>query len=178
MTLLLQHSPSWTDQVQAWAALIGVPATIIGIIVLLIRDRHKENQIQKLGDIAGQLNQMLADSEKRYIQTRKPIIDIKIHNLVDMKSIKLEFHNFNQTSHVQYYEPIDLPRDKYDIVVDNLTSKKQEFGILFNYDESPIEYNRSVIHIKYITTEGYTFKQILRFYVSAHTIEVDKDPIL
>jgi hypothetical protein len=179
MTLLLQEGPMWTDVWQTIAALIGIPATIVGFIILFVKDHNKENQIKKLSEIASNLQDMVVSSEKRYIQTRKPIINIRVEVKEDIKAVKLRIYNFNQTSQVQSCEPIDFERSKYDILSDDMNHETQELGMLFYYDRSPEEYDRSVIQIRYQMTEGYTFKQILRFYYDPTTnVEVKQDPIL
>ncbi|MNK32889.1 hypothetical protein D3C87_513600 [compost metagenome] len=167
----------WTDVTQTIAAIIGLIATIIGVYVLLRRDKDKEEQIKKLGDIAGQLNRMLADSEKRYVQTRKPVLDIDGTYLKTRKEIILKFTNFNPTSQVLSYEPIDLDRKLFNIIVDNLTSTHQEFGVMLHYKESVDEFQ--VIEMKYVMSEGYMFYQILRIGIDhGPTLGVFQDPIL
>ena len=168
----------WTDVWQTIAALISIPAAIVGFIILFIKDRNKENQIQKLSDIAENLKEMVADSEKRYIQTRKPIITISIHHLPENQAIKVVLINSNQQSHVRYYAPLDIASNKYSISASNRAGEKQDLSILFYYKDSPQEYDRSVIQVKYVTTEGYIFKQLLQFDVSKNDIQVYQDPIL
>lgn len=56
--------PNWTDVVQAIAAIIAVPGAIAGFIVLFRRDKGKQEQINKLSDVVGQLeaqNEILID---------------------------------------------------------------------------------------------------------------------
>jgi hypothetical protein len=177
MTILLEQVPLWTDVWQTIASLISIPAAIVSFIILFIKDNNKENQIKKLSEIAENLKEMVADSEKRYIQTRKPIITIAFLHLEAIKAIKVTLINTNQQSQIQFYEPIDLVRSKYDISANNNTGEKQELNLLFYYDNL-LEFDRTVIQMKYTTTEGYEFKQLLNFDVNNSEIKVYTDAIL
>lgn len=46
---------AWTEYVQAWAAIVGIPAAIWGFIVLLRRDKQKDEMIRQLGQQTTQL---------------------------------------------------------------------------------------------------------------------------
>lgn len=57
--------PSWTDIIQAIAALIAVPGAIAAFVVLFLRDKDKEKQIQKLSLLAEKIesqNEILKES--------------------------------------------------------------------------------------------------------------------
>lgn len=57
--------PSWTDIIQAIAALIAVPGAIAAFVVLFLRDKDKEKQIQKLSILAEKIdyqNEILKES--------------------------------------------------------------------------------------------------------------------
>lgn len=57
--------PSWTDIIQAFAALMAVPGAIAAFVVLFLRDKHKEKQIQKLSLLAEKIesqNEILKES--------------------------------------------------------------------------------------------------------------------
>lgn len=57
--------PSWTDIIQAIAAVIAVPGAIAAFVLLFLKDKDKENQIQKLSFLAEKIesqNEILKES--------------------------------------------------------------------------------------------------------------------
>jgi hypothetical protein len=57
--------PSWTDIMQAIAAIVAVPGAIAAFVVLFLRDKDKERQIQKLSLLAEKIesqNEILKES--------------------------------------------------------------------------------------------------------------------
>lgn len=176
MCLFTDHiQQPWTDVTQTIVALLGLIATIIGVYVLLRRDKDKEEQIKKLSDIAANLNQMALVSEKRYIQTRKPILDIKATVLKNRKEIKLKFTNLNLTSTVENYRVTNLYRKYYDTIISDLKSTHQEFGIILHYENYPDEFQ--VLQMRYETTEEYVFVQTLIIFYEDNGAEVNQDPV-
>jgi hypothetical protein len=57
--------PSWTDIIQAIAAVIAVPGAITAFVLLFLKDKDKEKQIQKLSLLAEKIefqNEILKES--------------------------------------------------------------------------------------------------------------------
>lgn len=65
--------PSWTDILQACAAVIGIPLTFITLYKLVKKDKERQAEIQNLTVIANQLTSMQIESEKDINLLRNPM---------------------------------------------------------------------------------------------------------
>ena len=83
--------PSWTDIMQACAAVIGIPLTFITLYKLVKKDKERQAEIQNLTVIANQLTSMQIESEKRYKSSKKPNVLILLDNVHTKKSLKFIF---------------------------------------------------------------------------------------
>ena len=169
--LMIVEQPMWTDIWQTIAAVIGIPATIVGFIILFIKDRNKENQIQKLSDIASHLSKMVDDSENRYVQTRRPILDIEAER-IDNKQIRLLFKNWNLNSIVQKYSITNLEPNSYMTWVSNENSQFQEFSIEADFHIEPSFDGAQFYSLRYETIEGYVFVQDLAVKANAENSDI------
>jgi len=174
------NDPSWTDITQTIVSIIGLFATIIGVIVLLSRDKNKEIQIEKLSEISENLSKMISGSELRYINSLKPRIFIRFTLTAESKTISLIFKNSNKGSSIRHYDLTD---------VDEMSMKKypvtdsdgsQVFEVTLTYRE--VSFDPKVVKVNYITSEGHKFTQTLimwvhngGFYCSPSTITYDKE---
>lgn len=158
--LLTIEEPMWTDVWQTIAALIGIPATIVGFIILFIKDRNKENQIQKLSEIASHLSKMAVDSENRYIHTRRPIFDIEVIRL-GKKRLQLIFKNRNLNSIVKEYNITNLNPDSYIRWASDVNSQFQVFKIDLDSELGSPHDGAQILEMKYRMIEGYVFDQVL-----------------
>ncbi|MGV3611808.1 MAG: hypothetical protein ACO1N0_12710 [Fluviicola sp.] len=147
---------SWTDACQAIGALISIPAAIVGFIFFFRKDKEKAEQISKLSAIAANLNQMTSDSEKRYIQTRKPIIEILIKNQYSAEQLMILFENRNTTSAVINFNLVNV--NDAQIIKHPITDDKgiQKFAMTVKY----FQHYSDLPHLKieYTTSEGYIFE--------------------
>lgn len=147
---------NWTDACQAIGALISIPAAIVGFIFFFRKDREKTEQIAKLSAIAANLNQMTSDSEKRYIQTRKPIIEILIKNQSNVEQLMIFFENRNTTSAIADFNLVNVNDNQ--IIKHPITDDKgvQKFAMTVKYFQHYSDLPQ--LKIEYTTSEGYIFE--------------------
>ncbi|CAI2768614.1 hypothetical protein [Flavobacterium collinsii] len=154
------ETPSWTDIMQAFAAVIGVPLTIYTLYKLVAKDKERQAEIQNLTVIANQLTNMQIESEKRYKSSKKPNILIFIENIPERKSLKFIFKNTNLNSSLTGYNLANSAKIKnLDIARSGILNNEgsQTFYIDFNYNLQPIKNLK--LDIDYSTEEGYIFIQ-------------------
>ncbi len=153
------NEPLWTDVAQATVAIFGLMATIIGIYVLLRRDKDKEEQIKKLGNIAEQLNLMLEDSERRYRISKKPHIQI-LSEYLDEGCIGLIFVNSNTNTSIAYYDALDSETNEgVGFTHQSKDSNgKQKLPLNIPIENAPFAVK---ITMKYYTTEGFIYLQYM-----------------
>jgi len=151
-------SINWTDIAQAVAALIAIPGAIAAFILLFIRDRKRESEIQSLSDISNQLTQMLEASETRYRNMKKPRISVGYTFAPFNNGIILQFKNSNSQTTVTYYE-VECDIDYLNIVPVGIREEdgNQEFSIIITQDPFNVEHIE--LELEYQTEEGYLFSQ-------------------
>lgn len=152
--------PTWTDIAQAIAALIAIPGATAAFIILFKRDKARESEISSLSKIAGQLSQMQLESEKRYKASKKPIIIISVNHLQNEKKIRIDFANTNHSTTLQSYSQ-NTHLEDFTILTTTINQQNttQSFWLGVSYKSEPPEY--LVLHMDYVTEEGYTFIQDL-----------------
>lgn len=153
--------PSWTDIMQAFAAVIGIPLTIFTLYKLVKKDKERQAEILNLSVIASQLINMQVESEKRYKSSKKPHINIKLEYNVDKKSLKLIFTNKNINTSIVRYDLSNEPKDFLNM--DFARSAINDFeGTQTFYIELAFNVSRKDfigLHLEYATEEGYIFIQ-------------------
>jgi hypothetical protein len=164
--ILTTEAPMWTDVWQTIAALIGIPATIVAFIILFIKDRNKENQINKLSSIADNLNKIAVDSERRYKISKKPYIEIKGEYLEE-GFIGLVFINSNPNTSISDYVALDSKTNERVGFTHQArdSNGKQKMPLNIEAEEVPMGIK---ITVKYLTTEGFLYLQYM-------TVMIDED---
>jgi hypothetical protein len=82
---IIINVPSWTDIIQAFAAMIAVPGAIAGFVVLFKRDKDKENQIKKLAEIATRF-----DAQNIIMQEGNKLLGEQVEVLRSMVTSQME----------------------------------------------------------------------------------------
>lgn len=166
----------WTDKVQAWAGIAAIISALIGFVILFIKDHNKEKQIQKLSDIADNLNKIAADSERRYRISKKPHIEIKGQYLEE-GFIGLIFTNSNPATSIADFLALDstnegnvgIPRQVQD------SNGKQKLYLNIPVEEVPVGIKFTM---KYFTTEGFLYLQYLTVLLDEeYKVGLSKSPI-
>lgn len=104
---MAENIPSWTDIMQAFAAVIGIPLTFITLYKLVKKDKERQVEIQNLTVIANQLTNMQIESEKRYKSSKKPNINISLKSVQEKKSLKLIFKNINTKTSITSFNLVN-----------------------------------------------------------------------
>ncbi len=153
---------NWTNIIQAIAALIAVPGVIISFWILVKRDKKRESEIASLSTIAQQLTNMQNESEKRYQNTKKPLIEIKIIH-PKTKRVTIDFINSNEKATLLNFNIDNIPDgfSSFSTTTINQSGKNQTFTASFVYKNSPPDF--FIIPVEYITEEGYKFFQEISF---------------
>ena len=153
--------PNWTDILQAFAALIAVPLTLVTLYKLVKKDKERQNEIESLSTIANQLTAMQIETEKRYKSSKKPHIGIKLDSNFESKRVKIDFTNSNSNTSITKFR---LTNDKSDFTeftatLSSITSNNgiQNFWIVLSGKSKLFEY--TILHLDYSTEEGYEFIQ-------------------
>ncbi len=95
MINIILDIPNWTDKIQALAALVAVPLTIITLLKLISRDRDRASEIRSLSSIAKELSQLTKDHEKRHKASKKPHVGIEIITDIEQRRVRIDFKNSN-----------------------------------------------------------------------------------
>lgn len=172
--------PSWTDILQAFAAVIAVPLTIFTLYKLVSKDKERESEIQSLSTIAGQLTQMQRENEKRHKASKKPHLEISVQSNNEKKHVTLSFKNANTYSSLVNYQ---LTNDRDDFRDFNAISHtintnkgEQFFSIVLACKRSFID--AAVLHLDYTTEEGYVFIQDISLWFEDERYLFSPSPII
>lgn len=152
--------PSWTDIMQACAAVIGIPLTVITLYKLVKRDKERQAEIQNLTVIANQLTSMQIESEKRYKSSKKPNVLIFLDDVPEKKSLKFIFKNTNTNTSIINFSSVHISETKnLDTAKSGILNNEgiQTFYIDFTCNQEPIKNLK--LDIDYLTEEGYIFIQ-------------------
>lgn len=169
-------SPSWTDITQAMAACVSVPAAIVGFIYFFRKDKDKEKQIQKLSEVVNHLSKMVDQSEKRYVETRKPILKITATRTEEQK-IHLQFENWNLHSLIQSYSIVNKDPNSVIKWVSTSNEKLQEFAVEFDSNLGSGGDGGDMLRMNYETTEDYKFRQDIYLFSKMGELTVFQNPI-
>ncbi len=152
----MEHS--WTEIIQALAALVAVPGALTAFFILFKRDKTREMEITSLATIASQLTQMQLETEKRYQASKKPLINFDLFHFADTKEIRIDFVNTNHNSTLTSFSHENgLKVFSAMETTINEQDSKQSFSITLSYkSERPVFF---VIKMNYVTVEGYIFVQ-------------------
>lgn len=144
----------------------GVIAASVALITLwklVKKDKKREAEIASLTTIAEQLTNMQKESEKRYKNTKKPLIDIEINHLKN-NSVTIKFTNSNIHSTIIGFEIPNKPLLGFFSMTKttiNQTGNSQFFSVFLSYRDIAPDF--FTLPIEYITEEGYKFFQEVSF---------------
>lgn len=174
-----ENIPSWTDIMQAFAAVIGIPLTFITLYKLVKKDKERQVEIQNLTVIANQLTNMQIESEKRYKSSKKPNIHISLKSLQEKKSLKFIFKNINTNTSITSFNLVNACEIKnLDIGRSGIVNNEgtQTFYIDFNYNSTPIDSLK--LDLDYFTEEGYVFIQDIIVWKEKGEYVMSPSPII
>jgi len=166
----------WTDTAQAIASLIAVPGAIAAFIILFKKDKDKKEQIRKLSNIANHLSKMVDDSERRYIISKKPLISMAGSVDNTNMEINLTCLNSNPNTTINDYHP-EIKDIEKPILINPVQDMdgRQRFLLNIPIEELPTNVN---VTMKYHTTEGFTYKQLITLTAKQHgTVDVFPRPL-
>lgn len=166
--------PSWTDVVQASAAIIGTIAAIIGAWKLIARDKQRESEIKSLASIASKINDLQLLYEKRFVESKKPHIQLEFKR--DLKNFVV-CKNTNPLSQIVDYSRTDLRHSKFYGSVSPIsnegTIQKFNFSVSKVTPGNPVE-----VEVIYSIQGGFKFKQLIHITDDGWSIKIRGDEII
>lgn len=159
--------PNWTEVTQVIIGTLGVLATVITLWKLMSKDKQRESEIASLSSIASQLKDMLELNEKRYIESKKPHIEIELKR--DMHYF-LHFKNTNSNSQITQFkrENLEGPNSGMVSKISNLGHNQ-----FFSFSAHGVSIDKVMkIQMTYIVEETYTFKQLVSIHAEGMKIVV------
>lgn len=169
------QGPLWTDVWQTIAAIISIPAAIIGFLILFKRDKNKEAQIQNLSQIVVYLKSLVEDTEKRYRISKTPYIKITGAYL-DEGNIGLKFVNSNPNTSIFDYQSTSENENYFGFTHQVQDSDgKQFFYLNIPIESAPLAYK---VTMNYQTTENFIFEQNISVMIGEdYNVTLHKSPI-
>ncbi len=156
--------PNWTDILQAFAALIAVPLTLVTLYQLVKKDKKRESEIKSLSTIANQLTGMQVENEKRFKSSKKPLIEFHLTSKPDKRNkLQIKFTNKNTNCTIAEFKLNNDLNDFKEFTATfstiNTQAGIQSFFIYLSSKSDQID--NALLKIEYTTEEGYEFVQDL-----------------
>lgn len=169
MNILLQiQSPNWADVLQGIGAIIGVPGALAALVLLFIKDKHKQQQLDNLKEIAVKIeeqNETLKESNELASQQidvlRKMLLNPSTSGYdklaeIEEKKLKLSVKPNLKSNHRQYRMEefkIDITNTGADAIIDSV-----------NFDESRFYYTNKL-------KKGYVLEKDQNIVICFRTID-------
>ncbi|MDD4149655.1 MAG: hypothetical protein PHE33_06465 [Bacteroidales bacterium] len=155
--------PTWTDIIQAIAAIIAIPGAITAFVILFLKDKQQESQINKLTRIVKSLNKSNAQAMMREKTSKRPFISLSFQHIktnLAGGNVRLDIINSNPISNIVTYDANvkSLGFNNYSVLTVGNSGNQQIMGVQLNYSGN-IPTQGGVISIDYVTEEGFEYVQ-------------------
>ncbi|MCP4553409.1 MAG: hypothetical protein GY834_15515 [Bacteroidetes bacterium] len=153
-------NPCWFEYLQTFSTVVAIILAFFTLLKLLKKDRKREAEIANLSVIADKLSGMQIAEERRYRNSKKPKISIRLE-VLEGRMLQIKFFNTNMNSTLLDFEIKNDEEINERISINpsaiNEEGGEQSFLIILESKEGPV--NDTKLVLLYTTEEGYSFVQ-------------------
>lgn len=151
--------PNWTEVAQVIIGFFGFGIAILTVRKLLKKDIERASEIHSLSAIASQLKDLQLLNERRYIDSKKPQLEISI--LRDGNLYFVCFRNLNSNGQITSYSK-DYSAG---MAEKNVSHRGKEQTFVFSLISIPKKREILKILMTYVVDNTYEFQQQIELYL-------------
>jgi hypothetical protein len=160
--------PNWSEALQTFVGIVGVPLTIYTLWKLVKKDKEREAEIASLANIAEQLKEMMIHNRNVFMDSKKPHMEFA-YEYERYDIVKIFVKNINPHAVLTNFIVVD------NIIVDDsessVTTDRATQEFTFNITVDKLGYNGSKdVLFTYFIDDVFRFSQTVKLSLEGKAI--------